>query len=305
MKKLLGILLVIVLSLSTLVSCDDMMSYDDLLSYLEEFVNNVDSNDSNEPVRIYYIPVKAEITSSYGTATVILDFGENGLVSKKTTLMYDEIHQIIEYSYNSDNKLTKFVQIRDGEEYSTTEYSYDSNGLASDIRILGGAVVKCVYNLDGILIEEYALFHGSRLYDEFYTYDQNGNVSESKYYSIGNDCITTTYTYDSEGRLLQAVSDNGRKYTYTYDSNGDLIKVVGPGNTLPSKKGGEFTYNLTYDSNGNIAKVEVTNTAGEKYTCTFEYKEGTPSHDIEINRHASVEALFSDVAGMLLFYSVE
>ena len=299
MKKLLGILLVIVLSLSTLVSCDYV------LPYLDEFLNNEDVNDSNEPERTYYIPVKAEITSSYGTATVILEYGENDLVAKKTQLMGDEIHQTVEYSYNSDNKLIKFVQVRDGEEYSTTEYTYGSNGLASNVTLSNGPTVTNVYNADGRLIETFALFQNMKLYDEYYTYDQNGKVSESKYYSTGNDCITTTYSYDSEGKPLQVVSDNGLKYTYTYDSNGVLIKVVGPGIILPSENGGEFTYNLTYDSNGNIAKVEVTNTAGEEYTCTFEYKEGTPSHDIEINRHASVEALFSNVAEVLLFYSVE
>ena len=296
MKKLLSILLVIVLSLSTLVSCDYV------LPYLDEYLNN---GDFNEPERTYYIPVKAEITSSYGTATVILEYGENDLVTKKTTFMYDETHESIEYSYNSDNKLIKFVQIRGGEEYSAAEYIYDSNGMASNIMISGGAVVNYVYDSEGNLIEEYVLFRGSRIYDEYYTYDQNGKVSESKYYSTGNDCITTTYSYDSEGKPLQVVSDNGRKYTYTYDSNGVLIKVVGPGTILPSKNGGEFTYVLTYDSNGNIAKVEVTNTDGEEYICTFEYKEGTPSHDIEINKQASVEALFSDVAGVLLYYAFE
>lgn len=299
MKKLLGILLVIVLSLSTLVSCDYV------LPYLDEFLNNEDINDSNEPEITYYIPVKAEITSSYGTATVILEYGENDLVTKKTQLMGDEIHQTIEYSYNSDNKLIKFVQVRDGEDYSTTEYTYGSNGQVSKVVNSGGPTVTYVYNTEGRLTERFALFRGSKLFDVYYYYDQNGNVSELIHYNNGSYSSTTTYSYDSEGRLLQAVCDNGWKYTYTYDSNGVLIKVVCPGVELPSKTGGEFTYVMTYDSNGNISQIDITNTAGEEYTCTFEYKEGTPSHDIEINRHASVEALFSNVAEVLLFYSVE
>ena len=287
MKKLLGILLIVVLTLNTLVSCDVV------------FFNSDESKSS------YYIPVKAELTSSYGTATIILDFGENDLASKKTSLMNNETFEIFEFFYDSNNKLSKLVQERDGEVYSALEYSYGYglNGLASNIMMSDGQTVNYIYDSKGRLTERVITFEGSTILKECYSYDKNGNVTEMLSYNDGGLRYTTTYSYDYRGRLIQKVTDEGLKYTYTYDYKGNLVKVVAPGYILPSNTYGDFTYELTYDANGNIAEIKVTNTGGEEYICTFEYKEGTPSQDIEINRHVSVAALFSSAASVLSFHS--
>lgn len=289
MKKLLGMLLVVVLILSTFVSCDG------IFNYLNEFVKNEELDEGLNVPR--YIPVKAEITSSYGTASVVLDFGENGLLSKQTSFIENNEFETIEFFYNSSNKLTNFVQERNGKVYSTSTYSYGSNGLVSKVTLPDGVAYNYVYDSENRLKEMHFTFNGSTLSSEYYSYDENGlmteHVTSSKPYSI-----VKTYSYDSNGKI-QCIDVDGEKYTFTYDTNGNLIKVYGICVPLPPENGGYCTYDLTYDTNGNLEKVTITHTNGEVYVCTFEYKEGTPSFDVEINKFASVPALFSSVTGVL------
>jgi YD repeat-containing protein len=290
MKKLLGMLLVVVLILSTFVSCDG------IFNYLNEFVKNEELDEGLNVPR--YIPVKAEITSSYGTASVVLDFGENGLLSKQTSFIENEEFETIEFFYNSSNKLTNFVQERNGKVCSTSTYSYGSNGLVSKVTLPDGVAYNYVYDSENRLKEMHFTFNGSTLSSEYYSYDENGlmteHVTSSKSYSI-----VKTYSYDSKGRMLRCEYKDEEGYTYTYDSNGNLIQVFGICVPLPPGIGGYCTYDLTYDANGNLEKVTITHTEGDVYVCTFEYIEGTPSFDAEINKFASVAALFSSVTGVL------
>ena len=170
MKKLVGLSLAVILILSTLVSCDG------IFYYLNEYVNNEEPDGELKIPN--YVPVKATITSSYGTATVVLDFGENNLISRQTSLVEDKPFETIDFFYDSNDKLTKFVQERDGKVWSASTYSYGSNGLVSKVTLPDGVAYNYVYDSENRLKEMHFTFNGSTLSSESYFYDQNGLMTK-------------------------------------------------------------------------------------------------------------------------------
>jgi RHS repeat-associated protein len=96
------------------------------------------------------------------------------------------------WTYNANGELTEYQQFnpdQDNPSYTTTYYTYDSNGNE----------VEADFSTEHQMQE-----------------DGDGNVS------------SLFYTYDVRGELVKYVDPNGTTTTYTYDDSGNRVKEVTP-----------------------------------------------------------------------------
>lgn len=138
------------------------------------------------------------------------------------------------YTYDAEGNLVSYVT---GDSESNTYYTYDSNK-------------RIVREQTG---NDYT----------YYTYDSKGNnlvyaTLKEDYtgtvpalYDLSLTCFdTTTYTYDSNGRVTSGVYSTGGSVSYEYDNRGNVTKE-----TTVTVENGESTtkiVNYTYDSLGNL-----------------------------------------------------
>ena len=126
--------------------------------------------------------------------------------------------------------------------YGTPEYTYDENGLVSQVRYLSGDTVNCVidyaYHTDGSLASEHYLDKAGNEYNIRYHYE-NGRLilAQGVPYTEGSsDTMTVTYHYDASGKLVRKEGINDgwdqesdsqfiKTIRYTYDENGHLSSV--------------------------------------------------------------------------------
>lgn len=141
----------------------------------------------------------------------------------------------------------------------TTTYTYDVNGnLVSYITEDIENNIYCTYNSNKKVVrikkgDEYT----------YYTYDSKGNniiysTLKEDYtgeapaqYNANLTCFdTTTYTYDSKGRVTSKVYSAGGSVAYEYDNRGNVTKET----TVTVEKGESTTsvVNYTYDTFGNL-----------------------------------------------------
>ncbi len=81
--------------------------------------------------------------------------------------------------------------------------------------------------------------------------------------------FTTTYSYDSHGRLSEEQSGNGTSRVYTYDSYDRLLTVK---DSVPDGKWLQRSY--TYDSDGNVATISFATQNGALATESYSYSNG-------------------------------
>jgi RHS repeat-associated protein len=245
------------------------------------------------------------ITNANGQTTTFTYDQYNNLTSvtdstgATTTFTYDSAGNMISqtdsqgnttrFEYNSLNQL---IKITDPQGNATT-YTYDSNGNRTSQTDANGNSTYYEYNYKGQLIK---------------VTDSLGNVTQYTYGSggcsscgsSGGDNLTsitdakgqtTTYQYDSVGRLIKETDPLGNTITYSYDSKGNLkTKTNADGNTITyaydslsrlTKKtypdgnvekyeydskgnityvGNQYiAYNFTYDANGRVLAVVDSN----------------------------------------------
>ena len=188
----------------------------------------------------------------------------------RTNYVYDDMNRLVSVSAKTDQ----------GEEMTVT-YSYANDMLKTikthrDDDLQEG--YKTIYDIDygafalreGIAVGDYTLASYAYTPDQNhylqsiaygngdvvkYTYDDNGRVTQERYYENGSTTVsrTITYSYDYRG-LLDSVYDsqNGTAIFYYYDAAGRVVRES-VSDATSSANGHGVSY--VYDENGNISKI--------------------------------------------------
>lgn len=198
-----------------------------------------------------------------GVTTYTFDKASN-MLSKKVPKTTTSTHTI-NYTYKY-NRLKKKTMPESNDLYKV-EYFYgasNSNGVGRITSINQG---------DGFKIDTYK-------------YDELGNViSETKVFDLpthGTRDYTTLYAYDSWGRVLDMLYDDGDEVYYTYTSTGELERIYTINNTFNpvSPQSWIVIDNMTYDGFGNVSLMEYGNGAATEFT----YDDKTHAIDVVVQK---------------------
>jgi RHS repeat-associated protein len=198
----------------------------------------------------------AQQSSDGGVGQVAYTYGQGGGVQATDVLgnsasiltdatgrvsqIRDPLGNVLQTGYSSNGNLTSLTT-PDG---STTAYRYDSQGniigvtdaLDSRIALTYTPIFNKLQNLT----------------------DQRGNTMKYGYDTVGNltgiiyaDTTSESFSYNSQGKVLQSTDRKGSKIDYTYDTQGRLLTATSADGSVPS---------YTYDSSGNVKTA--TNASG-------------------------------------------
>jgi YD repeat-containing protein len=155
----------------------------------------------------------------------------------------------IDYTYNSLNRLTQTVEVRNGQS-TTTVHGYDNNGNQETVTETGPGGTK-------VSNDEYDKFNQLKV-----AHSPDGKVIDNKYDALGMriektvDSVTTTYHYDGSNVILEetggthsrnvyginliARDDGTGVLYYLYNGHGDAVKLINSSGTLIN----EYDYDI-------------------------------------------------------------
>ena len=181
----------------------------------------------------------------------------------------DESGTKTEYTYDSHYRVKTE---KSGDE--TTTYTYDSKGnVISYVTSNEKNNTYYTYNSSGKVIREQT---GNDY--TYYTYDAKGNnliiaTLKKDYqgeapalYDSSLTCFdTTTYTYDSKGRVAKEENSDGSSVSYEYDASGNVTKETNV--TVENDKTKTTVTSYTYDDMGNLL---TTQSEGDSATYVYD-----------------------------------
>lgn len=181
----------------------------------------------------------------------------------------DESGTKTEYTYDSHYRVKTE---KSGDE--TTTYTYDSKGnVISYITSNEKNNTYYTYNSSGKVVREQT---GNDY--TYYTYDAKGNnliiaTLKKDYqgeapalYDSSLTCFdTTTYTYDSKGRVAKEENSDGSSVSYEYDASGNVTKETNV--TVENDKTKTTVTSYTYDDMGNLL---TTQSEGDSATYVYD-----------------------------------
>jgi len=217
------------------------------------------------------------ITNALGQVTTFLYDAAGNLTSvtgpagTTTTYTYDAVGNTLSqvdgagnttsFVYDGGNRILKMT----GPQGNATSYSYDSNGNRITGTDANGNTTRYEYNYKGQMVKTIDRLGSVTTYTYGATTcpscgggtdkltsitDANGNSTSYRYDSLGRlvreiDPLgnQTSYEYDANGKVLAKTDGNGATIKYAYDILGRLLKKSYPDGT-------ETTF--TYDFRGNI-----------------------------------------------------
>lgn len=214
------------------------------------------------------------------------EYYENG-VRKQQTETYDS-GVVIKYYYNEDGKITLMEENEDGELVGQTNYQYPDEYTVrkdwTEYGVSGYEITKCdalgrqirwdwygythfyeacEYGEYGVLWKEWLNDEGYVRREE-YTYDSNGLVATSKYFS-DYECTSEAayqYEYDEAGNLTKKIVNGICVALYTYDSAGHCVEKSS------SSDGETFSVDRTYsydDAGRLVFETEVASNRAVSY----------------------------------------
>ena len=181
----------------------------------------------------------------------------------------DESGTKTEYTYDNHYRVKTE---KSGDE--TTTYTYDSKGnVISYVTSNEKNNTYYTYNSAGKVIREQT---GNDY--TYYTYDAKGNnlvlaTLKKDYqgeapalYDSSLTCFdTTTYTYDSKGRVAKEENSDGSSVSYEYDASGNVTKETNV--TVENDKTKTTVTTYTYDDMGNLL---TTQSEGDSATYVYD-----------------------------------
>lgn len=232
-------------------------------------------------------PVRTVHTQNtdYGDGTLKEPLGTR----KQDTVTYDqkgnEIERIIydDYgflrgkevrTYDADGNLTDSVFSDETAVAGRRVYAYQNGKVTRIVAYDAKGKVETThvnsYGKDGLLFEEKYLAGGKLLGKTVYKHDQNGNLTEMRFY-LGNGaraiapvgpCLGAhrmTYSYNKQNQPIKVVAyeANGEfksRWKYSYDAKGQITADIRE--TPWSKQA--FAFEYEYDSRGNWTRKIVT-----------------------------------------------
>jgi YD repeat-containing protein len=192
-------------------------------------------------------------TQQYGTGTITYAYTTSGSVITKNTVT---------------NKL-----------WYVTEYSYDATGNQTSVKYYNSGSISSViydyeYNTGGLVIKETHPRWNGYTYD----YDARGNLTEKRFKvdtSAADDSsdLVTTYTYDSQNRVLTETSPIGATVVYTRDAAGNILTKTLTDITSATWATSTGTTTYTYNDDGLLETI----TTPEWNFTRFAYSSGQVS----------------------------
>ena len=112
----------------------------------------------------------------------------------------------------------------------TTRYATDSRDRQKKVTTPGGAKTVYFYDKTNLVEKEKNIFKqggANKVSYTSYTYDEYGNLTESKTAANGQKPIFTENTYTTDGRFLASSSDErGNEIKYSYDTDNGLLNSM-------------------------------------------------------------------------------
>ncbi len=218
-------------------------------------------------------------TNAYGKALEYTYDNANNL----KTIVYPDWAGTVTYNYDGNNRLISVVDMSS----KTTTYTYNKNGTLAT-RLLPNSI-KTTYTYDtanrvnGITHDRF----GAILAKFAYTRNTLGNITsvvESGSF-VATTPQTTSFVYDTLGRLTKATYPGNKIFEYTYDKMGNRLTQKLDGINITS-----YVYdndykltqlnnltNFTYDNNGNQTKKPSGNFNPDP-TYTFDFENRLVAH---------------------------
>lgn len=184
------------------------MTMEDSDSYLEHFTKKTKYDSKDRVVSTSYVSVDKE---------------DNFEISGST-----------DYTYDKNDRLTKMVNVDDGETLTTT-YKYNTFGLCTS---------ETTVDDEGITVSK-----------RTYTYDKYGNMTKDVDVITNTDdgtsvTTTTTCTYDKNGHMLTKKIVSGKvteEYEYKYTDE----VITSSKHTITDNKKVTYSETITRDASGN------------------------------------------------------
>jgi YD repeat-containing protein len=186
-------------------------------------------------------------------------YSDDGLL----TSTLDAAGYLTEYSYDAGGRVYKQVRhaavganppsnANDGITWTL----YDAKGQVVGEVDAGKYLTESVYNLDGTLAQtiRYATAISA-------TPAANSKLSDIRPALSSNQDRTTTWVYDTMGRVQKVTDPQGTATTYTYDAVGNLATTVRAAGQPEVR-----TVTDTYDAQGNLQSELVTGAGTTNYT---------------------------------------
>jgi hypothetical protein len=177
---------------------------------------------------------------------------QNRIIRVNKTDSRSHVSPYILISYHSEGWLLSIIEynliINSYETTAYTKTQYDS---------LGRKTIIEVYNEDESITSK-----------ESFSYDANGRlvsysiISDDSYYSS----VSTTYFYDSSGRLIRSETENSDAIistTYHYNEKGLLIQES---ESTEGNQSGESIKSYKYDNSDLLTEIVITSD-GEDWVC--------------------------------------
>ncbi|MDD4371944.1 MAG: DNRLRE domain-containing protein, partial [Anaerostipes sp.] len=184
-------------------------------------------------------------------------YDEDGEVIKKTQMEEGVVTSVENTQLSeTDYKITEESNVTQGQVEEASETVYDAMGRAVTTTDKGtGEVTKTTYDFMGRDVAVEIAISGEDSKTTKKTYDANGAV-EKETTATG---VTTSYTYDSNNRVIKAVEEADGKSKTTKTSYGyDNASI----HTLSGTKEYENLSVVTTTVNGNITEKTYTDEAG-------------------------------------------
>ena len=145
--------------------------------------------------------------------------GRNDVPTTKTSVN-------VEASYGGGNINTQStVTVDRGQQSSTYHYTYNNNNVATNVTGDLDMFVNSSYD-DGQHPEKPTSIQNNSTNVSNITYDAKGNVTSITV--SGDGTLTTQMTYDEKNNLTSYTDPMNNTTTYTYDTNGNLVEVASP-----------------------------------------------------------------------------
>ncbi len=168
-----------------------------------------------------------------------------------TSFAYDSADRLVERMY-SDGSADRFTYTTTGQVATVsdargvTRYQYDARDRPVSIEFPGGWTLVHVWDLGGNLLSTSAS-RGAESLTSSYSYDALGRMIEV----TDSQAQTFRYTYDAAGRRTTLEYPNGVMSTYTYDGVGRLVDL----RTASSDDTELQSFTYTLDPAGNSLSV--------------------------------------------------